>query len=129
MLKRKGKLTICIETIKLNILPSVKHSIGRHNVYYYRKYHSDGRQSASSFCACIVTADGVHGAIEGSIMTAEGVHDTMGWSTMSAERVLATNAEILRRPTEYFRNLRKHRDGRESTRCDRMKYYDGRQST
>ena len=35
---------------------------------------------------------------------------------------------VLQRPTEYFRNLRKHRNGRQSTRCDWMEYYNGRQS-
>ena len=48
---------------------------------------------------------------------------------MTGDRVLATTAEILRRPTEYFRILRKHQGGRQSTRCYGMKYYNGRQST
>ena len=47
---------------------------------------------------------------------------------MTGDRVLATTAEILRRPTEYFRILRKHRDGRQSTRCYRKEYSHGRQS-
>ena len=48
---------------------------------------------------------------------------------MTGDRELATTAEILRRPTEYFSILRKHRDGRQNTLCCRMEYYDGRQST
>ena len=48
---------------------------------------------------------------------------------MTADRVLATTAEILRRPTEYFSILRKHRDGRHSTRHYRMEYCNGRHST
>ena len=64
-----------------------------------RKYY-DGRQSTSAFCASIVAADKVPYAA--------------GWSTMTGDRVLATTAETLRRPTEYFRILRKHRDGRQN---------------
>ena len=75
-----------------------------------------------------MTAERVLDAIGWNTLTAERVHDAAGWSTTTADRVPATNAEILRRPTEYFRSLRKHRDGRESTRCDRMKHYNGRQS-
>ena len=37
---------------------------------------------------------------------------------MTGDRVLATTAEILRRPTEYFRILRKHRDGRQNIQSD-----------
>jgi hypothetical protein len=93
-----------------------------------RKYY-DGRQSTSAFCASIVTNDRIPYAAE--------------WSTMTADKVHYTTAETLRRPTEYFRILRKHRDGRQSARyyrkeyshsrqntlCCRMEYYDSRQST
>ena len=48
---------------------------------------------------------------------------------MTGDRVLATTAEILRRPTEYFRILRKHRGGRQSTRCYSKEYSHGRQDT
>ena len=64
-----------------------------------RKY-SDGRQSTSAFCASIVTADRIPNAA--------------GWNTMTADKVHYTTAETLRRQTEYFRNLRKHRGGRQN---------------
>ena len=62
--------------------------------------HYDGRQSTSAFCASIVANDRIPYATE--------------WSTMTADRVHYTTAETLRRPTEYFRILRKHRDGRQN---------------
>ena len=68
-----------------------------------RKYY-DGRQSTSAFCASIVTNDRIPYAAE--------------WSTMTADRVHYSTAEILRRPTEYFRILRKHRDGRQNIQTD-----------
>ena len=108
----------------------------------WRKYYH-GRQNASSFRASIVTGDRVLFATRWSTLTADKVPYAAGWSTMTGDRVLATTAETLRRPTEYFRILRKHRDGRQSARyyrkeyshdrqntlCCRMEYYDGRQST
>ena len=80
-----------------------------------RGKHPDGRQSTSSFCGNIVTA----------------------------VRVLPRKDEELQRPTEYpmlqdgvlsratecLLRLRKHSDGRQSTRCYRMEYSHGRQST
>ena len=105
--------------------------------------HSDGRQGTSSFCASITTADRVFAAIGWSTptgdrvldasgwntLTADRIPDATGWSTPTADRVLATTAEIRSRPTEYFRNLRKHRDGRQGTRCYWMEYPHGRQNT
>ncbi len=105
--------------------------------------HSDGRQGTSSFCASIVTAVRVFAAIGWSTTTGDRVLDASGWSTLTADRipdatgwntttgdrVLATTAEILSRPTEYFRNLCKLRDSRQSTRCYRMEYSIGRQNT
>lgn len=80
-----------------------------------RGKHSDARQNASSFCGNIVTAD----------------------------RMLPQKDKELQRPTEYtmlqdgvlsratecLLRLRKHSDGRQSTRCYRMEYSHGRQST
>jgi hypothetical protein len=126
--KGKGKLTIYIETIKFKFLSSIKHSIGRHDACYSRKQYSDGRQNASSFCASIVKADRVHDAIGWNTLTADRIPDAAGWNIPTDERVPATNAEILRQPTEYFRSLRKHCDGQESTRCDRKEHYNSRQS-
>ena len=68
-----------------------------------RKY-SDGRQSTSAFCASIVTDDRIPYAAE--------------WSTVTADKVHYSTAETLRRPTEYFRILRKHRDGRQNIQSD-----------
>ena len=64
-----------------------------------RKYY-DGRQSTSAFCASIVTADRIPYAA--------------GWNTMTADKVHYSIAKTLRRPTEYFRILRKHRGGRQN---------------
>ena len=52
-----------------------------------RGKHSDGRQSTCYVC--------------GNTPTADKVPDAVGWSTLTGDRVLATFAEILRRPTEY----------------------------
>ena len=67
-----------------------------------RKYY-DGRQSTSAFCASIVTADRIPYAA--------------GWNTMTADKVHYSIAKTLRRPTEYFRILRKHRGGRQNSKC------------
>ena len=93
-----------------------------------RKY-LNSRQNASSFCASIVTADKVPNASGGNTLTADKVQDAARWCTFTADRVPSTCAEILSRPTEYLRNLRKYCDGRHSTRCCEMEYYNGRQST
>ena len=78
-----------------------KHSNGRQSTRYCRTEYSHGRQSTCHDC--------------GNTPTAGRVHDAIGWSTLTGDRVLATTAEIRLRPTEYFRNLSKHRDGRQST--------------
>ena len=79
-----------------------------------RKYRN-GRQNASSFRASIVTADRVPDATGWSTTAADIVQDAARWSTPTADRVLGTIAEILSRPTEYLRNLRKYCDGRHSS--------------
>ena len=79
-----------------------------------RKYRN-GRQNASSFCASIVTAGKVPNASGGNILTADKVQDAARWCTFTADRVPSTCAEILSRPTEYLRNLRKYCDGRHSS--------------
>ena len=79
-----------------------------------RKYRN-GRQNASSFRASIVTADRVPDATGWSTTAADIVQDAARWSTPTADRVLGTIAEILTRPTESFRNLRKHHNGRHSS--------------
>ena len=78
-----------------------KHSDGRQSTRYYRTEYSHGRQSACYDC--------------GNTPMTDRVPDATGWSTLTGDRVLATTAEIRLRPTEYFRNLSKHRDGRQST--------------
>ena len=107
----------------------IKHSVARHDALCCKREHSDGRQNASSFRASIVTADRIPEATGWNTPTADRVRDATGWSTPTADKVPSTSAEILQRPTEYFRNLRKHRDGRQSTRCCRMEYSIGRQNT
>ena len=79
-----------------------------------RKYRN-GRQNASSFRASIVTADRVPDATGWSTTAADIVQDAARWSTPTADRVLGTIAEILTWPTESFRNLRKHHNGRHSS--------------
>ena len=79
-----------------------------------RKY-LNSRQNASSFCASIVTAVKVTNASGWNTLTADTVHDAARWRTPTADRVLGTIAEILSRPTESFRNLRKHHNGRHSS--------------
>ena len=93
-----------------------------------RKYRN-GRQNASSFRASIVTADKVCDATGWSTTAADIVQDAARWCTFTADRVPSTCAEILSRPTEYLRNLRKHHNGRQSMRCNRKEYYNGHQST
>ena len=78
-----------------------------------RKYRN-GRQNASSFCASIVTADKVTNASGWNTLTADKVQDAARWRTPTADRVLGTIAEILSRPTEYFRNLRKQYNSRQN---------------
>ena len=78
-----------------------KHSDGRQSTRYYRTEYSHGRQSACYDC--------------GNTPMTDRVPDATGWSTLTGDRVLATTAEIRLWPTEYFRNLSKHRDGRQST--------------
>lgn len=93
----------------------MKISNGRQSTRCCRTEYSHGRQSACYDC--------------GNTPTADRVPDTTGQSTLTGDRVLAKTAEIRLRPTEYFRNLSKHRDGRQSTRCERMEYYNGRENT
>ena len=90
-----------------------------------RKYR-DGRQSTSSVCASIVTADRVRDTTGWCTLTGDGVREDEGWCTVAGERVHDITAEILRQPTEYFRNLQKNQDGRQSMQGDRMEYYNGR---
>lgn len=103
--------------------------------YIQQKYflilckYRNGRQNASSFRASIVTADKVCDAMGWSTTAAVIVQDAARWSTPTADRVPSTCAEILSRPSEYFRNLRKQHNGRQSMRCNRKEYYSGRQST
>ena len=107
----------------------IKHSVARHDALCCKSKHSDGRQNASSFRASIVTADRIPEATGWSTPTADIVRDATRWRTPTADRVPSTSAEILQRPTEYFRNLRKYRDGRQSMRCHGMEYSHGRQSS
>ena len=79
----------------------IKNSNGRQSTRCCRKVYSHGRQSACYDC--------------GNTPMTDRVPDATGWSTLTGDRVLATTAEIRLRPTEYFRNLSKHRDGRQST--------------
>ncbi len=97
--------------------------------YLNWREHSDGRQNAPSFRASIVTADKVCDATGWNTTTADRVSDATGRSTLAADRVLATTAEILSQPIEYFFHLRKHRDGRQSISLDEKKNSNGRQST
>ena len=80
--------------------------------------HYDGRQSTSAFCASIVTADRVRDTTGKSTLTADRIPYAAGWNTMTADKVHYTTSETLRRPTEYFRILRKHRDGRQNIQSD-----------
>ena len=107
----------------------IKHSVARHDALCCKREHSDGRQNASLFRASIVTADRIPEATGWNTPTADRVRDATGWSTPTADKVPSTCAEILQQPTEYFRNLRKYRDGRQSTRCHGMEYSHGRQSS
>ncbi len=135
----------------------IRHPNNQQNCFLYWHKYRDGRQNASSFRANIVTGDGVRDATgwstttadkvlyaaRGNTLTGDRVRDATRWYTSTADKVLNTTAEILSRPTEYFRNLCKHHYGRHSTRCywmahsngrqssqcDRMGYYDGRQSS
>ena len=107
----------------------IKHSVARHDALCCKSKHSDGRQNASSFRASIVTADRIPDATGWNTPTADRVRDAARWSTPTADKVPSTCAEILLQPTEYFCNLRKYCDGRQSTRCHGMEYSHGRQST
>ncbi len=93
-----------------------------------RKY-LNSRLSTSSICASNMTADKVLDATGRSTTVADKEQDAARWCTLTTDIVLATIAEILSRPTKYFRNLRKYRDCRQSMRCNRKEYYNGRQST
>ena len=62
-----------------------------------------------------MTADRVLDATGWSTTAADKEQDAARWSTPTADRVLGTIAEILTRPTESFRNLRKHHNARQST--------------
>ena len=139
--KRSTIANLLLETGDLNTI--YPNDTFFHLYFFKSRKHSDGRQGASFFCASITTADRIFAAIGWSTptadrvldasgwntLTADRIPDAMGWSTPTGDRVLATTAEIRSRPTEYFRNLRKHRDGRQSTRCCRMEYSIGRQNT
>ena len=125
---------------------SIRHRTGcsksRKNNLHWRK-HSDGRQSASSLCASIVTADRVLDATRRRTptavrvpdatgwhtLTADRIPDATGWHTLTADRVPTATAETLSRPTEYVLFLRKYCDGRQNNCCYRKKNYNGRQST
>ena len=65
------------------------------NCLFLLRKHRDGRQNAS--------ANGR------SSPTADRVHDAAGRCTLTVDKVLATIAEILRRPTEYFRSKGKQK--------------------
>jgi len=93
----------------------MKSANGRQNTRCCRIEYSYGRQSTCYDC--------------GNTLTSDKVSDAKGWSTHTADRVLTTTAEILRRLTEQFRNLRKHQDSRQSTRHYGIEYSNGRQST
>ena len=79
-----------------------------------RKY-LNSRRSTFSVCASIMTADRVLDATGWSTTAADKEQDAARWRTPTADRVLGTIAEILSRPTESFRNLRKHHNARQST--------------
>ena len=97
----KCKMKICIETIKLKLLSSEN----------------------------ILSADTMLAILGNNNLAADRIRDVAGWNTPTAERVPATNAEILRRPTEYAMlqdgALRRPREYLLQMR----KYSDGRQST
>lgn len=78
-----------------------KNSHGRQSTRCCRMEYSHSRQSTCYDC--------------GNTTTADRVLDAAGWITLTGDRVLATTAKIPSRPVEYFRNLRKHRLGRQST--------------
>ena len=120
----------------------IKHSVARHDALCCKRKYSNSRQSTSAICANIVTADKVCDATGWNTLTGERVRDasgwntitadrvpdTAGWSTTAGDRVQYTTAEILSRPTVYLCHLRKNKDGRQSSRCYKMEYSDGRQS-
>ena len=96
-------------------LDRMKHSLGRQSTRCCGMEYSHSRQSTCYDC--------------GNTTTADRVPDAAGWITLTGDRVLATTAEIPSRPVEYFRNLRKHRLGRQSTWCHGMGYSHSRQIT
>ena len=65
-----------------------------------------------------MTADRVRDTTGKSTLTADRIPYAAGWNTMTADKVHYTTAETLRRPTEYFRILRKHRGGRQNIQSD-----------
>ena len=65
-----------------------------------------------------MTADRVRDVKVKSILTTDRIPYAAGWNTMTADKVHYTTAETLRRPTEYFRILRKHRGGRQNIQSD-----------
>ena len=91
-----------------------KNSHGRQSTRCGGMVYSNGRQSTSYNCGNTPTADRMLASIE--------------WSTLTADWMLPQSDEVLRRPTECFRNRMKYSLGRQNACSDRMKYSLGRQN-
>lgn len=91
-----------------------KNSHGRQSTRCGGMVYSNGRQSTCCNCGNTPTADRMLASIE--------------WSTLTADRMLPQSDEVLRRPTECFRNRLEYPHGRQNACLDWMKYFDGRQN-
>ena len=94
-----------------------------------RVKHSDGRQSTSSFCGNIVTADRILPPLDEELSRATEYPILQDGVLSRAREYLLRLRKYHHGATAYFRNLRKHRNGRESIISDSVEYHSDRQST
>ena len=77
-----------------------KNSHGRQSTRCGGMVYSNGRQSTCYNC--------------GNTPTADTMLASIGWSTLTADRMLPQSDEVLRRPTECFRNRMEYPHGRQN---------------
>ncbi len=94
-----------------------------------RGKYSHSRQIASSFCGNIVTADRILPQKDEALSRQTKYTMLRDGVLSHATACLLQLRKTLRRETECLLRLRKHSGGGQNTRCNRMEYSHGRQST
>ena len=97
---------------------------------YFREKKKNSHGQQSTRCGGMVYSNGRQSTCYncGNTLTADTMLASIGWSTLTADRMLPQSDEVLRRPTECFRNRLEYSHGRQDAYLDRMEYSDGRQN-